>query len=88
MSKYIELIETFLTNDDWSYNTCTTKGGNVYLRSPYTAKHSNFDIVFDERLQESVCLLYYYYYHFLDPLSNNKLLDWSKFKEVADKYFR
>lgn len=60
MSKYIELIETFLTNDDWSYNTCTTKGGNVYLRSPYTAKHSNFDIVFDASDSQDLVMIFIY----------------------------
>ena len=31
---------------------------------------------------------YDYHYFFLNPLINDKILDWSKLKEIADKFFK
>lgn len=60
MSKYIDLIETFLTEEDWFYNTCKAEGGRVYLRVPFTGKHCHFDIVCDADDADDLIMVFIY----------------------------
>lgn len=60
MGKYIELVQTFLTEDNLNYGTCTNSNEHVYIRLPYDAEHCRFDIVCDTNEEQDVVMVFIY----------------------------